>query len=115
VNGLRAGTLTVRFLCELGMLAAFAAWGFETGEGALGYVLGIGAPLAAVAVWGAFIAPKAMRPVSVGTRLMLEVLLFGAAAIALISIEFVALGFTLGALGLGSSFLNAWQELRERR
>ena len=115
MTGLRAATLTVRFLCELGMLAAFAFWGFEAGEGALAYVLGIGAPLVAIAVWGTFVAPKAMRPVSVGTRLMLEVLLFGTAAFALISIEFVALGFTLGALGLGSSFLNAWQELLAER
>ena len=33
MSGLRGVTLTVRFLCELAMLAALAYWGFPVGDG----------------------------------------------------------------------------------
>jgi hypothetical protein len=33
VSGLRGVTLTLRFGCELAMLAALANWGFRTGDG----------------------------------------------------------------------------------
>lgn len=36
--------LTVRFLCELGILVALAAWGFTAVDGAVAWVLGLGAP-----------------------------------------------------------------------
>ena len=50
MSGLRGVTLTVRFLCELAMLAALAFWGFTAGEGLLAWVLGIGAPVLATGV-----------------------------------------------------------------
>ena len=50
MSGLRGITLTVRFLCELAMLAALAFWGFTAGEGLLAWVLGIGAPVLAAGV-----------------------------------------------------------------
>lgn len=114
MNGIRGVTLTVRFLCELAMLAAFGSWGFEVGDGVLGVVLGIGAPLVAIAIWGAFVAPKAKLPVSLSTRLVLEVLLFGAATAALVAVGLWATGALLGILAIGSSFLNAAQERGER-
>jgi hypothetical protein len=51
VSGLRGVTLTVRFLCELAMLAALAHWGSTVGDGAGAWVLGVGAPLLAAVVW----------------------------------------------------------------
>jgi hypothetical protein len=65
VSGLRGVTLTVRFLCELAMLAALAYWGFTVGDGAGAWVLGIGAPLMAAIIWGAWVAPKARWPVPI--------------------------------------------------
>jgi hypothetical protein len=94
------------------MLAALGTWGFETGDGPLGFVLGIGAPLLAIAIWGAFIAPKARRPVPLGTRLLLELLLFGAAVVALVAAGLPVTGVLLGVLAVGSSLLNAAQERR---
>lgn len=46
-------------------------------------VAGIGAPLLAVLVWSLFVAPKATVPVPAGVRLLLEVAVFAAAAVAL--------------------------------
>jgi hypothetical protein len=114
MKGLRGATLTVRFLCELGMLAAFGYWGFETGDGALGFVLGLGAPVVAIVIWGAFVAPKAKRTVSLPVRLVIEVLVFGAATAALVAVGLTATGALLAVLALASSVLNAVQERRER-
>jgi Protein of unknown function (DUF2568) len=47
VSGLRGVTLTVRFRCELAMLAALAYWGFAVGDAA-GALAAAGLPLAAV-------------------------------------------------------------------
>jgi hypothetical protein len=51
LSGLRGVILTLRFLCELAMLAALAYWGFTVGDGAGAWVLGVGAPLLAAVVW----------------------------------------------------------------
>jgi hypothetical protein len=110
MNGLHGAVLTVRFLCEVGMLAALAYWGFEAGDGALGVALGLGAPLVAIAIWGAFVAPKARLPVALSTRLVLEVLLFGATGAALAAVGLWATAAIFLLLALASSFLNARQE-----
>jgi hypothetical protein len=73
--------LTVRFLLELSALAALGYWGFATGSGLLGkIVLGLGVPILAAVAWGAFVAPKAARPLRDPGKLLVEVLVFGAAA-----------------------------------
>jgi hypothetical protein len=105
-GGVRAVTLTVRFLVELGLLAALAYWGFVVGDAAAAFVLGIGAPLLAAVVWGMFVAPKARRPVSVPVRLAIEVVLFGAGAAA----GRTVLGIAFGAVSLATSAVNAARE-----
>jgi hypothetical protein len=112
VSGLRGVTLTVRFLCELALLAALAYWGFHVGDGAGAWVLGLGAPLLAAAVWGAFVAPRARWPVPVPARVALELVLFAAAAVALAIAGQPVLAVVLGVAALATSLLNASQERR---
>jgi hypothetical protein len=50
--------LALRFLLELGALAAVGYWGLETGEGAVGWVLAIAAVASVIAVWALFVSPK---------------------------------------------------------
>jgi len=95
------------------MLAALAYWGFRRGEGAFGWVLGIGAPLLAAVVWGAFVSPKAKVPVPGQTRVVIEFFLFGFAALALANAGAAGLGVALGLAGVGTSVLNASQEREE--
>ena len=79
--------LLVRFLLELCMLGALGYWGFETGDSTLTQVLlGLGAPLLAAIVWGLFIAPKATFEVPKAVWVGLQVVLFGAAAVALTAV-----------------------------
>jgi hypothetical protein len=110
VSGLRGVTLTVRFLCELAMLAALAYWGFTVGDGAGAWVLGIGAPVLAAIVWGAWVAPKARWPVPIPTRVVIELALFGAAVGGLAVAGQPLAAVVLGVAGLATSLLNASQE-----
>ncbi len=63
---LRAANAGATFFLELGALAALAAlgsWGFRAGSGPIVATgLGVGAPLLAALLWGAFVAPKAAVP-----------------------------------------------------
>lgn len=104
---LRGVVLAVRFACELGMLAALTAAGFALGQGTLGWALGLGAPVLAGAVWGMFVAPKAMRPVPVPVRLAIELTLFGVATAGLAYAGRPGLALVLGAASLVTSLGNA--------
>lgn len=76
--------LLLVFLLELAALAAFGYWGFHVdGSVVVKIVLGIGVPLLAAVFWGAFLAPKASIPVPFALRLLLKIIVFGAAAVAL--------------------------------
>jgi hypothetical protein len=98
---------TVRFLCELGLLTALAYWGFHTFDGVAGVLVGVGAPIAAAVIWGAFVAPKARWPVAVAVRVVIELVLFGAAVIALVAADQVVSAVVLGVAALWTSLLNA--------
>lgn len=80
MTAIKAANLAVRFLLELCTLAALGYWGFQIGQSTLTRIgLGIGAPLVAAVVWGTFISPRAAVPVSLPVRLLLELIIFGAA------------------------------------
>jgi hypothetical protein len=80
-------TLLVRFLLEMCMLGALGYWGFKTGDdAAMKALLGVGAPLLVAVVWGLFIAPKARVEVSKPVWIGLQVIVFGAAAVALAAV-----------------------------
>jgi Protein of unknown function (DUF2568) len=106
MSGLRGVVLTVRFLCELGMLIGLAYWGFTVGDGAAAWVLGIGAPAIAAVIWGTFIAPKAIRPLPVSFRVSIEIDLFVLTAVALWFADAPAAAIALGVLGVTTSLLN---------
>jgi Protein of unknown function (DUF2568) len=112
MSGLRGVTLTARFLCELAMLAALAYWGFGAGDGPGAWLLGIGAPVLAAAVWGSLVAPKARWPVPGPVRVAIELVLFGAAAAALAAAGQPVAGLVLGVAGVVTSLLNEAQERR---
>ena len=73
----------LRFLLELGALAALTYWGFSEFGGLAQWLLGLGTPLLAAVVWGRFVAPKASHPTVDPARLGLEVLVFGSGVAAL--------------------------------
>jgi len=112
MDGLRVTILATRFLCELGLLAGLAYWGFTVGEGATAWLLGLGAPAVAAVVWGLFVAPKARYKVSMPIRLSFELDLFILATLALWFAGAPVAGLLLGVLGATTSGLNALMENR---
>ena len=92
------------------MLAALAYWGFTVADGIGAWVRGLGSPLLAAVVWGAWVAPKARWPVPIPTRVAIELVLFGAAVGALAVAGQPLVAVVLGVAALVTSLLNASQE-----
>ena len=91
---MKAANDALRFLLELSALGAVAYWGWQAAEGAVRWLPAIGAPLTIAVAWGVWIAPKSNSRVDDPVRLLLEALIFGTAAVAL-------LGTGQNRLGLG--------------
>ena len=75
--------LAVRFLLEICALAAVGYWGFQTGNGMMKWVLGIGAPIFLAMIWGVFGSPKAMIVVPTILHFFIEIIVFGIPVLAL--------------------------------
>jgi hypothetical protein len=90
----------LRFLLELAALGALAYWGFAEYDGAVQWLLGLGAPLVAATVWGLLVAPKASHPTVDPQRLLLEVAVFGSGVAALFAADVEALALVFAALAL---------------
>jgi uncharacterized protein DUF2568 len=88
----------LRFTLEVAALASLSYWGFSQHDGALQWLLGLGTPLLAAVVWGAFVAPKASRPTTDPVRLLLEVAVFGPGVVALWVADSHTLAFGFGVL-----------------
>lgn len=72
------------FLLELAAIAALAWWGFTTGGNVLvNVLLGLGAPAAAIVLWGMFAAPRARFAIALPLVLLVKAAVFGAGALAL--------------------------------
>jgi hypothetical protein len=94
--------LALRFALELAGLWALGYWGWTAHAGALRWLLAIGAPLLAAALWGTFRVPghpgRAPVPVPGPVRLLLEAAFFGSAVWALFAAERPAWAWVLAAL-----------------
>ena len=96
----RVANDVLRFLLELTALAGLAVWGWHTGPTGVSVVLALAAPLAAAALWGAFVAPKAPRHPPDPWRLLLEATVFGAGTVAWAVAGFDAVAVVVGALAV---------------
>ena len=88
----------LRFVLELILVAVYASFGFRLGQklvAGLDWVLGVGAPLFLIAVWGLFVAPRAPRRLGDPTRLILELALFLVGAVMLVLRTQAAWGIAL--------------------
>lgn len=81
---MRAAALGMRFILELGLLTALAYWGFTAPDGVLlEVVFGLGAPVVGAVVWGLFLSPRAAVRLPAPALVVLEMVVFGAGAVAL--------------------------------
>jgi hypothetical protein len=76
-----SSNLALRFVLELGALAALGYAGFQTDRGMLlRVVVGVGAPVLAGVLWSIFVAPAAQTRLPDPWRLIPEFTVFGSAA-----------------------------------
>ena len=97
--------LALRFLLEVSALVAMGVWGWQYGEGWLRFVLAVGVPLVAAAIWGTFAVPddpsrSGTAPIAVaGTfRLAIELAVFAFAVWAAYEVGFTKLSFALAVI-----------------
>jgi anti-sigma-K factor RskA len=93
---MRAANDGLRFSLELCALAAVAYWGWSEHGGVWRWLLVVAAPLAVALLWGNTIAPKARRRMDDPWRLVVELLVFGSAVVALLDADQPVLAIVLG-------------------
>ena len=105
-RSMRDLNLLLRFVLELLVLLALFLWGVSvTDVLPLQVLLGIGAPAVAMLVWGMFVSPRASRRLPDPQRLVVEVVIFGAGALALAATGRLLPGLLLAAAAALSLFL----------
>ncbi|MFD0899388.1 YrdB family protein [Actinomadura sediminis] len=94
------------FLIEMAAFAALAWWGFTAGDAvAVNVLLGIGAPAAAIVLWGLFAAPKARFDAGLPVVLLVKALVFAAAALAVLGVGSPVLAAVFGAVAFVNTVL----------
>ena len=95
----KQANLALSFLLELGLMAAFGFWGFQTGTTTIAKIgLCVLAVLMFVLIWGIFMAPRSSRRLQMPWFLILELVLFSLGVWALYSTGMQSLALTLGLL-----------------
>lgn len=111
---MRGAALAVRFALELCAVAAVAVWGWQLVDPiALKVLLSLLAAAVVIAVWGTFVSPRARYPVPDPAWLIIEVLVFLAAALALLAVQDLIGGLVLLAVyGIDVAVLTVLGERR---
>lgn len=112
MNVLKGLNLLIRFLLELCMLAAVGYWGFKThSTWAMKIILGVGLPILIALLWGLFIAPRAIYPLTGISYLVVELILLGSGALALFTSGQPKLGWAyVVILVLNTVLITVWKE-----
>jgi hypothetical protein len=106
LRGLAGAVLTVRFLTEVALLAGLAIAGARLGDGVAFAILdAVLLPLAAAAVWGMFVAPRARRRLAEPARIIVEVALFGGTGLVLLLSGLPVTGIVIAVAGIGFAIL----------
>lgn len=97
-DALKTLNLAARFLLELAALTALAVWGFVVTDSTVPrLVLTFAAPLLAAFLWGRYVAPKSPRRLPDPRRLLVELVVFGAATAGLATVGHEPVAVALAA------------------
>lgn len=112
LTALKNANLALAFLLELGTLAALCYWGFVTGPNiGLKLLLGLGAPILATIIWAIFGAPKSTKHLTGIAYVVLRVVFFGSAAVALVAAGQRELGIAFALVTLiNTAGLVVWRQ-----
>ena len=106
MQGISGLVLTIRFLTELALLAGLAVAGARLGQNVVFSIIeAVVFPVAAAALWGLFIAPRANRRLREPLRFIVEFLLFGATGLVLALSGLLVAGIVVAVAGIGFAAL----------
>ena len=115
MNPVRALNLGLRFVLELGAIAALAWGGFSVASARWQqFTLAIVLPAAGAALWGLFVSPKAKVAANWLVRMAVEVAVFGAGAALLYLSAKHGLAIAFLVTAAISRAVKAWYDARER-
>lgn len=98
--------LLLRLILELCVVVSVGYWGFHIrGSSVMKWVIGFGAPIIILIIWGTFIAPKSAHQLPAALRLCLELIVFGTGAFALWVCGFPNLAKVFSILVIVNMFL----------
>ncbi|HET7900539.1 MAG TPA: DUF2568 domain-containing protein [Candidatus Nanopelagicales bacterium] len=87
--------LALRFLLEIALLAALAVVAVRALGGVVGWLVGVAVAVVVAVVWGVLLSPRRRAQAPLGVRVLVEMLLFLAAAVGLAVTGLVGLGVAL--------------------
>ncbi len=104
--------LVLRFLLEICILIALGYWGFNSSDETLPRIAaGIGAPLLAAINWGIFVAPASRRRLRDPLRLLVEIVIFAAAVLALAAAGQLTLALIFAVVtAINISLVRLWKQ-----
>jgi hypothetical protein len=97
--------LALRFALELAALAALGTYGLHAARGPARFAVAAALVAAAAAVWGRWVAPASRRRLADPARLVVEVVFFAAAGVALAATGRVVLGAALTVVAVADAGL----------
>ncbi len=112
LDALEAVNVALRFLLELSVLAALGYAGYRIGaNGLLRIVLAVGMPVVVAGVWITFGAPGAALLLKDPLHVVLEIVVFFGAAVALVRARQPVFGLALAVLFvINRSLMYAWNQ-----
>jgi len=97
--------LAVKFLLELGALAAFGLWGASIADGPAAVLLAVGLPVIVAALWRTLAAPRARHRLPLRMRAPFELGVFALASLALWQAGFGIAAAAFAAVALVNAVL----------
>ena len=112
MDAVKAANLALRFVLELWAHAALGYWGAKVGDRSFAKIgLANSAPLLAAVAWVLFVAPNATLDSGPVVRLVVELLVFGAAVAGLVSLGRTGLGMGLAVVyALNRVLMAVWDQ-----
>jgi hypothetical protein len=112
INLLQTVNLVARLAVELAALGSLSCWGFHLARGtAVRIAAGIGAPLIAAVLWALFASPNTHIPVNGATKTAVQLLVFAAAASALVRLGRTHLAIAFAVLAaVNAALMNLWAQ-----
>jgi Protein of unknown function (DUF2568) len=110
----RAANLALKFLLELAAVAAFAIWGASVDGTGIAVLRAVVIPVAAVALWSRFAAPKSPRRLPTRARVPFELAVFALAALSLFAADHTSIAIVFSAAVALNAVLLTWFQQWDR-